>query len=65
MLKQLQAMTEEVQLFFPHAQKHRLFDLGREAIVTRQEEGSQGVICYVKLTPASLQRWADYRVQSN
>jgi GTP-binding protein HflX len=62
MVKQLQAMTEEIQLFFPHALKHKMFDLGREALVTRQEESTQGVICYVKLTPASLQRWAEYRV---
>ncbi len=61
MTRQLLALTKEVELFFPHSDRHRIFDLSREAKITKQEEASQGVICSALLTSTGMTRWAAFK----
>lgn len=63
MIEMLSESTEEVELYIPLEQEHRLFELTREANVLRQERGTQGVICHAELTPPQMQKWKDYFVK--
>lgn len=67
-LKELMAdavkkMMEEVELYFPREEEHRLFELGREARIARTEAASSGTICHVFLTEAQLSKWNKYLVR--
>jgi len=62
MAEAAQSLFEEVELFFPKAEEHRIYDLGREAQITRRESATQGTVCYVQLTPLMLSRWKNYLV---
>lgn len=58
----VQAMHEEVELFFPRSEEHRIFELGREAQITRKETASSGTICAANMTPTLLTRWRAFLV---
>jgi GTPase len=62
MLEQVQALHQEVELFFPKADEHKIFELGRETQITRKEAASSGTICAAHMTPSLLSRWRDYLV---
>lgn len=62
MIQSLDDQQKEFQLFFPHPEDHRVFDLSREAKVTRKEVGSSGVLCYAQLTPHQVTKWSEYLV---
>lgn len=62
MAETVQMLHQEVELFFPKAEEHRIFELGREAQITRRESATQGTVCYAHLTPALLSRWKGYLV---
>ena len=57
-----QALHQEVELFFPKADEHKIFELGRETQITRKEAASSGTICAANLTPTMLSRWREYLV---
>lgn len=57
-----QALHQEVELFFPKSEEHRIFDLGRETQITRKEAASSGTICAAHMTPTMLSRWKEYLV---
>lgn len=59
-----QALNEPVELYFPKAEEHRIYELGRESQITKTEAASTGTICYAALTPAQLSRWSDFLVQN-
>lgn len=62
MLEQVQALHEEVELFFPKDEEHRIFELGRETQIVRKEAASSGTVCSAYLTPSLLSRWKEYLV---
>jgi GTP-binding protein HflX len=57
-----QALHQEVELFFPKSEEHRIFELGREIQITRKEAASSGTICAAHMTPTMLSRWKEYLV---
>ena len=57
-----QALHQEVELFFPKSEEHKIFELGRETQITRKEAASSGTICAAHMTPTMLSRWRDYLV---
>ncbi len=62
MTETIQALFEEVELFFPKTEEHRIFELGRETQITRKEAASSGTICYAHMTPTLITRWKNYLV---
>jgi GTP-binding protein HflX len=62
MSETVQALHEEVELFFPKSEEHRIFDLGRETQITRKESASSGTICAAHMTPGLLSRWKEFLV---
>jgi GTP-binding protein HflX len=65
MTEQIQAMSQEVELFFPKAEEHRIYELGRETQITKRETASSGTVCVVNMTPSLLSRWKDYLVTAS
>jgi GTP-binding protein HflX len=57
-----QALQQEVELFFPKSEEHRIFELGRETQITRKEAASSGTVCAAHMTPAMLSRWKEFLV---
>lgn len=67
-LKQLMAdavmkLNQDVELYFPKDQEHRIYDLGRETQINRTESATQGTVCYASMTPSQLSRWREFVVQ--
>ncbi len=62
MAEAAQALHQEVELFFPKSEEHRIFELGREAQITRKESASSGTICAANMTPTLLSRWREFLV---
>lgn len=62
MIETIQSFQEEVELFFPKAEEHKIFDLGRETQITRREAASSGTVCSAYMTPTMLNRWKEYLV---
>lgn len=59
----ISSMQEDVELFFPKTQEHKIFDLGRETKIVRQEPASEGTVCYAQMTPSLINRWREYLVK--
>ena len=62
MIDAVQALHQEVELFFPKSEEHRIFELGRETQITRKEAASSGTICAAHMTPSLISRWRDFLV---
>lgn len=67
-LKQMMTETinetqQDVELYFPKTHEYRIFDLGRETRVLKQEQGSEGTVCYAQMTPSLITRWKDYLIK--
>ena len=62
MLVAAQAFNEPVELYFPKAEEHRIYELGRESQITKTESASTGTICYASLTPSQVSRWSEFLV---
>jgi GTP-binding protein HflX len=59
-----QALNEEVELYFPKEDEHKIYELGRESQIVKTEAGTTGTICYAALTPAQVSRWSSFMVQN-
>ncbi len=64
LIASVQALQEEVELYFPKDQEYRIYDLGRESQISKTEVAQSGTVCYAKLTVAQINRWRDYLVTS-
>lgn len=64
MAEVIQSLHEEVELFFPKSEEHRIFELGRETQITRKEPASSGTVCAAHMTPSLLSRWKDFLVDT-
>lgn len=63
MAQTVSEMQTDVQLYFPRAEEYKIFDLSREAQITRKEAATEGTVCYTQLTPTLINRWKDYLVK--
>ena len=59
-----QALNEQVELYFPKEEEHKIYELGRESQIVKTEAASTGTICYASLTPAQVSRWSSFLVQN-
>lgn len=62
MAEQVQALFEDVELFFPKAEEHRIYELSRETQITKRESASSGTVCIARMTPGLLTRWKTFLV---
>lgn len=66
LLKQMtvaaQALNEQVELYFPREEEHKIYELGRESQITKTEPATTGTICFASLTPAQMSRWSRFLV---
>ncbi len=46
-----------VELYFPKDQEHRIYELSREAQISRKENAPNGTLCIVNLTESQLSKW--------
>jgi GTPase len=52
---------QEVELYFPNEEAHRIYELGREAQIARTENAPNGTVCVVTLTEGQISKWHKYR----
>lgn len=62
MIQSVQSLNEEVELYFPREQEHKLYELGRETQISKTESGSQGTVCFVMLNSSQLSRWKEFLI---
>ncbi len=62
MVEQIEALSNEVELFIPKLSEHTIFEIGRETTILKREQGSSGTLLRVNLTSALLNRWKEYLV---
>lgn len=65
MTRLINGLTQEYEFFFPHAERHRIFELGREGQILRQEEASTGVICVARMTLQAKGKWKSFLVNED
>ena len=53
-------LCQEYELFFPLNEVSKIYELSREANITKQEEHSLGTNCRALLTPQLLSQWKSY-----
>lgn len=56
-------LQSEVELYFSHNQEFKIYDLSREAKITRKEPATEGTICYALMTPTLINKWRDFLVK--
>ena len=59
----LNDLYQEVELFFPKASEHLIFELSRNTVLTKREPASLGTVCRARLTSSALRIWQDYIVK--
>lgn len=60
----IQALNQQVELYFPREDEHKIYELGRESQIVKTEAASTGTICYASMTPAQVHRWSSYVVSN-
>jgi GTP-binding protein HflX len=65
MTETIHSIQENVELFFPHTEEYKIYDLSRENRILRKESATEGVICYAQMSPAQITRWKEYLVKSS
>lgn len=60
MVETVKSLLTKVELFFSKAEEFKIYDLGREAQITRREESSGGTVCEAYLTESLMSRWSDH-----
>ena len=63
MADSINEMQSEVELYFSHTQEFKIYDLSREAKITRKEPATEGTICYALMTPTLINKWRDFLVK--
>jgi GTP-binding protein HflX len=63
MVEAVSSIQEDVQLYFPRTEEHKIFDLSRETRILKKEQGSEGTVCYAQMTPSLITRWREYLVK--
>jgi GTP-binding protein HflX len=60
MTEAVKKMSQEVELYFPKDQEFRIYELGREAQISRTENAPHGTLCYAHLTSSQVSKWKDF-----
>ena len=63
MADSINEMQTEVELYFSHNQEFKIYDLSREAKITRKEPATEGTVCYALMTPTLINKWRDFLVK--
>ena len=63
MADSINEMQTEVELYFTHSQEFKIYDLSREAKITRKEPATEGTVCYALMTPTLINKWRDFLVK--
>lgn len=63
MIEAIGSLREEVELFLPTDQEFQLYELARQGEITLSEKGSKGTLCRVKLDPAKITAWREFRLK--
>ncbi len=63
MADSISEMQTDVQLYFPRQEEYKIFDLDREAKISRKEVATEGTVCYTQLTPGLMTRWKSYIIK--
>lgn len=63
MADSINEMQTEVELYFSHTQEFKIYDLSREAKITRKEPATEGTVCYALMTPTLINKWRDFLVK--
>lgn len=56
-------MQTEVEMYFPRIEEYKIYDLSREAKITKKEPATEGIICFALMTPTLITKWKDYLVK--
>lgn len=56
-------MQTEVELYFSRQDEYKIYDLSREAKITRKEPATEGTICFALMTPTLITKWRDFLVK--
>lgn len=60
----IRSTVEQVELFFPQAEEHKIYELNRDTHIVKQERGTQGTIVVSYLTPTLIGKWQAYLVSA-
>ncbi len=58
----IRSTVREVEMFFPHPEEHRIYELAKDTHIMKQEKASQGTILFAYLTANLMAKWRDYLV---
>ena len=56
-------MQTEVEMYFPRILEYKIYDLSREAKITKKEPATEGIICFALMTPTLITKWKDFLVK--
>jgi len=65
MVEAVQKLGVSVELYFPKDKEFMVYDLGREAQISRTENAPNGTICYALLSESQLSKWNAYIVRDD
>lgn len=63
MADSINELQTEVELYFSNSQEFKIYDLSREAKITRKEPATEGTVCYALMTPTLINKWRDFLVK--
>ncbi len=63
MINMISQISQEITLFFPKSEQHKVFHLTRIAQSMKKEAHSQGTVCTVKLPLQYISEWKEYLVK--
>lgn len=63
MADSINEMQSEVELYFSHSHEFKIYDLSREAKITKKESATEGTVCYALMTPTLINKWRDFIVK--
>lgn len=63
MADSINEMQSEIELYFSHSEEFKIYDLSREAKITRKEPATEGTVCYALMTPTLMNKWREFVVK--
>ena len=60
MTEAIKKLSLEVELYFPRDKEFKIYELSREAQISRSENSTSGTICFVLLTDSQLSKWREF-----
>ncbi|MCB0351240.1 MAG: GTPase HflX [Bdellovibrionales bacterium] len=60
MSEEVKKLSQEVELYFPKDKEFKIYELGKEAQISRTENAASGTVCYAFLTEGQLSKWKEF-----